>query len=249
VDYMKKHFLALSSVFFLTIIFTGCQKDELTLPVSVDMNIRIEPSSLSYISFDGGQVLFKHLIFEGHRAEGGDIYFNTQPGKEMGPISFSDAKEGAFIKNFDIPQGVYNQMEWELQLSSLPPSLFPDDEDYENDDEDNHPGLLLTGTYRQLNGTYIPISLVIDAIEKFTAHTSHGERIESQTLSAGKAYSAYLTFDPSYATAAISRQSLEDAEINDDFFSPFIEISSDENDQLYEHILYRLQNSVKIIIN
>jgi hypothetical protein len=57
-----------------------------------------------------------------------------------------------------------------------------------------------------------------------------------------------LLFDPAYAFYSISRESLEEADISYDSGTPIILISSEENEDLYEDVLYRLSQSTRVLV-
>ncbi|MCU4174227.1 hypothetical protein [Carboxylicivirga sp. N1Y90] len=245
-------------ILIVLIFLYSCQKKEYTVPVNVELEVALKNGTSNHLSFDSGTILFKQIFFDGHRTQGGDVHFATKTDDEIGPFQFF-FDHPALIENFDIPQGVYSLIEWELTLDEI--------DDIENDDDDNDEGnnidnnskiedfeteggLVFNGTYNSLSGHIVPLFIIIDEDEIFKVKTINNDGLQDITISAEKPYLAQIKFDPYYATKTISVESLESSDLSHtDLGAAYIEISSDQNEVLYENILFRLQNSVKIIIN
>lgn len=233
----------------ISIILFGCQKKEFTEPVSVELEVKIENKSLDHITFSQGLIMFQQISFNGHRNQGGDVHFSTEMGIEIGPIDFSFTPVP--VKRFDIPQGVYNSMQWRFILSDIDKEEN-DESNLEFDDTDEYPidegGILFIGYYRNIEEIQLPLYIVIDEEEHLNCITETEQGLEDITLSSSNSYVAQLVLDPVYALQSISIQSLEEAEISSDDDISFIEISSDMNETLYEQIVFRLISSAKVVV-
>jgi hypothetical protein len=199
------------------------------------------------LTFKSGEIVINEVQFEGKRETGEDYSFNTESGKKFGPQDFYPNslinQEG--LAYFDLPQGIYTLMRWKFELSDGLEKLETDDDD-ETDNET--PGLILYGNYINHKQETINVRIEIDPFETFECQsvTETGDKYIS--ILSGKIYNAVLYFDPYFAFRAISNVSLEDADYSDDEISPVLLISSDSNEDLYEIILFRLQQSTKIVV-
>jgi hypothetical protein len=241
-------FLQLVKLFMVIISMLtqqSCIKDEFTIPVRISLSVMINEQYKTdgTLSFQSGEIVVKEVRFEGKREVGEDYSFNTESGKEFGPLDFypqSVTREE--IASFDFPQGIYTLMSWKFELSDGLERFEPDD------DYSETPGLILDGNYINPEGDALRIIIEIEPFESFEclSITETGDKIIN--IISGTAYEANLYLDPYFAFRAISNDSLDDADCSDDDI-PVILISSDSNEELYEIFLYRLQQSAKIVVS
>lgn len=236
----------------LVIILTGCtKKDEFTLPVTVNLKIDISPDTYgdNYLNFTDGIIGIQKIQFEGKRETGGDIFFETDPEINFPSILFDSFDQTAQITDFDIPQGIYYYMKWNFALKEVVINEIADDDDDDDDDADSpKAGFAIYGSYSYLNGTAIPVIFAVDKTEMLGVNSYSSDGTSSIVLSINKDYEAVLLFDPALAFHSISRESLEEADVSDDNGSEIILISSDENDDLYQILLYRIFQSAKVFV-
>ncbi len=232
---------------FLVIIAMLTQqscKDEFTRPVRISLSVIINEQYKTDgpLSFESGEIIIKEIRFDGKREVGEDYSFNTESGKEFGPLDFyPQSVSRETIADFDLPQGVYTLMRWKFELSDGLERLEPDD-------DMEPPGLILTGNYTNHNGETFPVRIEIDPFESFECMSLTGTGGNIINIVSGTAYRADLYLDPYFAFRAISNVSLDDADYEGDNI-PVLLISSDSNEELYEIILYRLQQSAKIVVS
>lgn len=243
---MNKYLQALKLLIVVFIGLSACQKEDFTSPVTVNLKVTLAKGAQGHLHFDKGIVMFKQILFDGQRNQGGDVHFLTDAKNNIGPIEFTDKSEG-LIKKFDIPQGVYSHKEWRFELDEI-------DDDYleslgEEQLEELEGGLIIGGTYTKKDGSQLPLYIVVDEEESFRAVSEGINGYGDVALTVDKKYTALLTFDPYYAMSIISVESLEAAMVSEEDDSQYIEISSDENETLYELVLFRLEKSLKVIIN
>ncbi|MBR8536749.1 hypothetical protein KDU71_14325 [Carboxylicivirga sediminis] len=244
---MGKYFTQFSIV-SLTLLFMGaCQKEEFTQPVATQLLVKLADGSSPTISFETGTVFFQQIQFDGHRQQGGDVHFSTKADKPMGPVTFSNESEG-FIKHFDIPQGVYSHMQWLFVVGDMDELDDATDGDDEGDELDIDGGILISGHCLKADGRILPLRIVIDEDEQFRVNTFATDDAQTITLTAANSYAMLLLIDPYYAVRSISSASWENAEVENDDDELYIEVSSDANEDLYETILFRLESSMKVII-
>jgi hypothetical protein len=241
----------------LILFIAGCekQKDELTLPVRTHLKIYfIQPQEeYGYITFTEGQIGIQRIQFEGQREAGGDIFFETDPQTNLPALLFSSPPP-VIVSDFDIPQGIYNSMKWNIELKRI-----VTDELTVNDDTDSlNTGFAIKGWY-----TYwiwssdpeefpidvnIPFIVAIDDTEQFGFRSYDPDHNSRIVLSENKDYEAILSLNLPYAFAPISQESFEKADISGDSLHPRIIISRNENEELYNIILDRLAESSFVLI-
>lgn len=236
----KKAILVITTLILLN---GGCrEKDDLTLPVKVYLEIGLsqESSSVnSYLDFTNGNIMVSNLRFEGSREAGGNIYFETDYRKPGQEIKFN--QNPAIISEYDIPQGIYNYMKWDILMDCS-------DGDFKSNLCD---AFNISGSYIYLNGSVIPLIFhyEIDWVGAgFVARCENPDGASRIVLSVKKEYVAIVLFDPANAFSTISRKSLEEAEVSEADGSPAIVISAGKNIELYNILCYRIFQSAKTIV-
>ncbi len=262
-------------IFTILILFIGAcsEKDELTLPVRVNYRIGIEqpgsveiklvefmPDNMYSESFDftEGEIGIQKIQFEGQRETGGDVFFETDPRINY-QVKFAPnkyiAEQQALISSFDLPQGIYNNMKWNIYLNSI----VTDDYVEANDADLQNVGLVIHGCFRKawyyvwdfgiLDSVYvIPFLFIVDDTEQFSIMSYHNSSNSSIVLSENTAYNAVFSLNLPYAFETISGESFEAADISGDDLNKKVIISSNTNKNLYEIILYRLAISSSVFI-
>lgn len=109
-------------------LLKGCiPDDELSKPVKVDLFLQTDEntSGSNYIFIHNIYIAVDEISFYGIRQEGSDIFFQSQPSAESGNYMLNPASNMQ-LASFDMPQGVYNQMKWELRTHNLPAGFVSD---------------------------------------------------------------------------------------------------------------------------
>jgi len=229
----------------LILFMTGCKdKDELTLPVRVHFKIGISQDALlksEYLDFAECQIGIKSIRFEGKREAGTDIFFETDSKVNFQTLSFL---QPIVISVFDIPQGIYNYMKWDINMKCIRTDGLIDD----HFEYTPCIGIVISGSYESLDGTVIPLVFAIDQPEQFNIRANDPYGDSKIVLYVNKEYEATVLFAPDYAFHAISRESLEEAEISGDIGHRKIIISSSQNENLYEILLYRIFQSARVVV-
>ena len=222
----------------LFIAVAGCrEKDDLTLPVRVELEIGVSLHSLpGYYTFQEGHIGIQSIQFEGKREIGEDIFVETDP-----EINFpvKEFKLPKLISFFDIPQGIYDYMNWNVNLKRVVIDDYTDSQSK---------GLILSGWYVRNEWDWTRIIIAVDDTEKLSIRACDPYDNFSIVLTADKEYKAVLYLYLDCVFSSISQQSLEEADISNVNGESTILISSETNENLYENILYRLTQSAKIIV-
>lgn len=237
----------LTIVFSSMLIQQSCIKDEFTRPVRISLSVSIaeQYKTSDSLSFEDGEIIINEIEFNGQREVGPDYSFISESGKKFGPQAFyPQSMNQGEISHFDLPQGVYTFMKWRFELSQGLAGLEQDD-----NGENDIPGLILNANYVNNSGETIKIRVEIDPFESFECLSENPAGEKTITILSGNIYNAVMFFDPYFAFRPISRYSLDDADFSGDDISPVLLISSDSNEELYEIILFRLQQSARIVVS
>jgi len=236
----------------LILFLAGCQKDDLTLPVRVSLKIRYFSDNIWDYDFTEGQISIKRIEFEGIREAGGNVFFETEPDINFPALEFGQQPE--IISDFDIPQGVYNHMRWDIYLKKIVTDELIND----NVTDSLNAGLVIKGyfetwmydwDYYEITTDSIPFIFAVDDTEQFGVR-SYDTYINSRiVLSENKDYEAILWLNLSYAFRSIGIVSFMEAVISGDSEHPVVIISSSKNKDLYMIILDRIFRNAKVIIN
>jgi hypothetical protein len=231
-------------VFLFSFLASTCVDVDLNNPVKVDVEFYLEenPLTISYLTFNKAIIAFDKVRFYGVRDVGNDIVFSSRPGFPFGTFVIHAAQNTAYITYFDIPQGVYNLMRWDIELMEIDDDIY-DDEYVDSDDF----GLIFEGTYTRLNGQTVLLFIAVDpAALSFETVNAIGNN--SIVLDSQMDYTVSLELNPYLAMQGISRSLLEQAETDSEDGVEFIEISSDENEDLYNLVLFRLEKTFKAVL-
>lgn len=228
---------------------SGCtEKDELAIPVKVHLKIGIleDPSEPNF-AFSKGHIGIQTIQFEGIRESGGNIYFETDPEENFQTLGFG-IKQLATISVYDIPQGIYYYMEWNISLKWI----VTDELRYLDDAGSLDAGLVISGSYYPLGEGYglpfVPIVIAIDDIEQLAVRAKDAENNSRIVLSENNIYEAIIWLDLSHAFQSISGDSIMEAEISGNGQDGVVLISSNKNKELYTIVLDRIFRSAKVIV-
>ncbi len=233
-------------VVLFALLLAGCSKDELTYPVKVNFSIGINQSSnpQAYINLSQAVVGVGSIGFVGLRQEGGDVHFDTEPGKTHGTYVIRAGESARYVTYFDIPQGVYDLMSWKLTLAEI------DDDVYEDEitDSDDY-GLLIKGSYGPIGSDSIPVYFLIDPMEVFSCEATDALGATPISIVEGNSYTILLELNPTEAVEGISRDYFDNASISyGDAGEEFILISEEDNVNAYQLFLFRLARTLKATV-
>jgi len=237
-----KYFLVCGIV--LLFLVSSCIDDDLNKPVRVDLEFLLEenPLTISYLNFTNAVVALDRVRFYGIREVGNDVLFTSRPGFSFGTFVIPAQQNTRYVTFFDVPQGVYNLIRWDAELTEINENVY-DDEFVDSDDF----GLIFEGTYTRLDGSSVLLFIAVDpAVLSFGTINAAGNNDIS--LESRKNYTVSFELNPYLAMQGISRNLLEQAETDSEDDIEFIEISSDENEDLYELVLFRLEKTFKAVI-
>lgn len=233
--------IAIYTMLMLTGVFGSCQ-DEEEFKIPTDVNIQVDinrnASSNGRLNFTQGHISLSSFAFDGRREEGGDVYFEKEYEQGLS-IAFDPGKSGEALK-FQIPQGNYTRIEIELETF---------------DDLDDS-GLVLTGTYLNASGIQYPIRFELGSSLEFEIESRDQSGNNQILLKAGTPATAIIKLDPikwfetvpaSYLDNAVLVVEGGESEGEVEADASYILINEETNENIYEIILNRIEQSTETV--
>lgn len=244
VFFTSKRFVRIFAL-LIFLIQPSCGSDE-DSPVRINFDARFELASPqpAYFSFSELAVYIKSIRFVGAREAGNDVVFTTKPETAIGFFNLSTSRFQLPVTWFDIPEGVYSSMRWQVTTQSVEDSYYLDDDILSLDDC----GMLLRGWYTRLDGTRVHLVVAIDYTDILQIESVNAQGNLPITLVYGNTYTAQLVINPFAIMGAIPRTIFEQAEISDEDDGDYLIISSDENEDIYSFLLLTLNQHLRVIV-
>lgn len=268
---MKKNRIITVFIFFLITVM-GCQKEDYTLPTAFRLNMSIskKPALGGSLVIDEIKIRLKSIEIQGYRETGGDV-FMSRP-YQKGKIFTIKASRDNESVNFDIPQGVYNQLSFSLVFKhdEDEDELIEDIEEWyedinEGDDdleefeeelgsiiddyiEDIEPSILVSGRFNS-NKVNARVILLVNDPMTFRIIAKNADELPEVVLRREKENAGILLFDPSYWFSVITPDLLNNAFVGRDDGVIYIFLSKYVNSQIYQAVFNRMEESTSITIN
>ena len=243
--YDIRHLIPSVLLFLILIGVSSCEHDDLSKPVRVHFELSFvqDDAPLDYLAFRNIVVDVEQISFNGIRQEGNDVLFNTRPGDTFGMHILSPSQSSSYVTYFDLPQGIYQLMRWEIELGEIDEDMYPDD--YIDSDDF---GFIIEGTYTRQDGTSVLLFIAIDEEELIRVESINNEGETPIPILADNNYTVSLEINPHALMRGIPRSMLEQAEEDEEDDVYFIEISEDENEELYNLVLFQLSKTLKAVV-
>jgi hypothetical protein len=225
--------------------FSACEPDDLSKPVRVHFELKWldEAAPLPFLTFQNIVVDVEKIGFNGIRQEGNDVLFNTRPGDSFGMHRLTPSQNLSYLTYFDLPQGVYQLMRWEIELGEIDDDVYPDDF-IDSDDF----GFIIEGKYTRLDGRTLPLFIAIEEEEIIRMESLNRTGGLPIPIRADNVYTVSLEVDPHAIMRGVPRSLLEQAEVDEEDDIEFIEISEDENEDLFNLVLFQLSKTLKAVV-
>ncbi len=232
----------------LILLLAGCrepEKDDLTLPARVQLFIGITEEyhdGWDDLMYWGGEIGIQRIRFEGKREAGEDVFFETDPAMNFQSITLTNPPRS--VSNFDLPQGVYTFMKWEIDLKKI---MTQGISGYEDMDSLNI-GIYFSGSYDWMYGDepLNPVILAVDDTVRLSIRSHENVKFELSEGYEDRTYSVFLTFDPCAAFNPISKDSIQNLETSKGNSGEIVLISSNKNENLYKDLFYKITRSVRV---
>lgn len=228
--YLRKDIRIFS--FFLALTLASCEKDELTQPVEVNFNFKLDretPVNQS-LTFQSGTMNIQAISFIGERESGDDIGFVS----DFETIVHANLATGNTdpIIRFDIPQGNYTRIRLAI------------------DPETDTPDIILKGTYiRPLLATPVPVQLEIDLPGQLDLTAKSSTGATNIVLRKDSRTTVDVFLNPARWIADIPLLSFDVAELQNISGVPSILISKDFNPELYTKLGLLVETSAEAVFN
>jgi len=209
---------------------TSC-KNEWKLPTDVGFKVDInrETSSDGQIVFTNGNIVLATFEFDGEREQGDDVYFSKSfPKGLIIPFSSSTVIEEL---NFDIPQGTYSKI----------------DISFETFDELGGVNITVNGFYTNSSSEKIPIKFEYTSSEEFDIVAVDYTGSNQIILNQDHPVNAQIEINPIHWYQIVSSTTLDDADLVDINGIPTLLISEDENEDIFDIIIDRLDESLEAV--
>lgn len=246
------------SVIVLILFIYGCtKKDPLTLPVRIHLQVGCnlvqcyysdDPYFPTYtLTLKRCEIGIQRMHFEGIREAGDKYFFDTDPKLNLPVFGFIEQYEP--VSEFDIPQGIYSPLSWEIYLKRITFSELAD----QAEPALQNAGLYIKGFYNHVsylqNGLVdsvlsIPFIFVVPDAEPFIFRS-----LEVNIFNSGEEYTQKLLFDFTDAFESINPDRFEEAEITGEYPNDKIIISNEKNTLLFNDMLKELKSRLQIHIN
>jgi len=223
--------------FLLVLLFCGsflfsCQGDEVfkqPTQVGFAMDINREAGMGDRLQFDQGSIILASFDFEGQRVQGDDVFFSRE--YEQGLLIPFDPNNVIAELDFQIPQGSYTRI-------SVSFSTF-------DDFGDN--SILVEGSYRNSNDTTYPVRFEFISSEFFEAVAEDDSGNNEIILKKETPVNAEIKLDPISWFQAVPQVLMDDADLIEINGSPTILVNEDENTNIFEIIVARLDEATETI--
>lgn len=218
------------SILFVLLFAVGCQKNELKKPTEVGFkcDINRNVSNDGKLVFTSGTINFAAFDVEGERVKGDDISFSREfPNGLL--INFDPNN---FISEFDydIPQGVYNR----IAIS------------FETFDDNSDITIVCNGSYTNNSSVILPIRFEFMSSEYFSIEAEDYSNSPEIVLDKDTPANAFIKFNPIYWFDIVPTSLMENADLVNVNGTPTILINDSENDNIYEMVVERIDESTEV---
>lgn len=233
--------IAACIVFVLLGLLSSCQDhEEFKIPTDVGFQVDMNrnASTNGRLIFNEGHIMLSSFSFDGRREEGGDIYFEKS--YEQGLLITFHPDIMVEALQFKIPQGNYTRIKIAL----------------ETQDSADVSAIVVTGSYLLSNGTRYPIRFEFSAALDLELESRDEAGNIQIVLKKGTPATATIKFDPVKWFEAVPASYLDNAELvmeeqeeGVEAGTPYMLISEESNEHIYELILSKLAQSAKIVFH
>lgn len=213
-------------IIVLASILGACETDDLKEPTTLSFEITIDTTNTqsdNFLQFTGGSINLSGFSFEGKRLGADDIYFEK---------SFPNGLIVSFLKEetnndllFTIPKGTYS-------FTKIT---------FETFDDNSQPTITTNGIFLDGNTT-TPILFEFFSNEYFTVQSA-----EENSISTSSSFTIQL--DPNFWFSTITTNDLNSADKKLIDGVPTIYISEDFNDNIYDIVADKLDESLVLNYN
>lgn len=215
----------------MILFFNSCNKDKWNEPTTVNfiVDVNREEGHGGKLYFLSGSIVLGDFTFDGKRVQGDDVYFKNNFSSGL-KIDFNQNVSVGDL-NFEIPQGTFTK----IQISFSTVEMVGENQ------------IELDGIFNSGAGDEINVHFEFNAVEKFTVLSQSASGSPEIVLKKETPMTPKMVFDPIYWFQPVPIELLNNAEIIDIESVPTILINSTTNPEIYNIIVSRIGDGVKII--
>jgi hypothetical protein len=267
---ISNHWLIIN-VFFLFIVFPGCDKQDYTLPVDFRMSysVKEEPVMNGSVTIDYIGISLKSIDIRGYREQGGDVFLTRS--YDEGKIFRIYPPANTDPEKFNIPHGLYDPISFSFlfqpdeEESDIIEDILQWLEDFEEEDdliklqedlgdiitdylEEIDPCMIVKGKFTH-NFVTKNIVIVVNDPLIFNIFGESGVGLSEVFLDRTKINYGLILFTPAYWFSVITPEIMNTAfaGLIDD--QEYILLSKYINSQIYFTLFNRIEESTTLVIN
>lgn len=240
---MKKGLFATVIALFFLSLLPGCTKDPLTEPAKVffdfemitleEGNLKNNPPSdipAGKLSVSHGNLAIESIEFDGRRDQGKDVFFVSDLPRPL----LIDLESGSSNQDmsFDIPQGIYNRVEFNLSLGG-----------------DEEIPLVLNGSIKKGNISEIPLRFEYNIREQLRINAKSAKQEEKIVLRKDTPSTARIVVDARSIFQLVNMSVLQNANISVLEGEEMILINLENNSEIFSSLANRIEKSFSIIFD
>lgn len=216
----------------IVIILFGCNKYKKPTELDFSADMSRTPTLGSKLTFESGFIQLEYFEFEGEREKGDDVYFEKEFSNGLHiPM---DSTVNISELDFTVPQGIYKRMD--ISFSTF------------DDETDTQSSLEVKGNYQNASGTLIPFVFKFKDTESFEIRAKN-EDGSSIILDEDYPSFAKIILNPEHWFEIVPMDDFENAETTEIDGVSTIIIDKDNNDDIYDLVLDRLDEENLILIS
>lgn len=179
------------------------------------------------LQFNTGYMILRKIKFTGDRKQGDDVDFSNDIYVQT---DFATGNISAPVK-YDIPQGTYKTIDLEVEVH----------------DEGSVPSIQLNGTYINSVPDTIPVLFQFFSGETFKMQGTTQSGSNEIILIEGTPATTQITFNPVYWFGTVTKSMLDSATLTNISSVPTIVISNNDNQNIFNFVSDRIDESNKAI--
>lgn len=215
---------------FVGVALIGCKKNQLKKPTDVSFKLTINKdlSSNGKLVFTSGTFWLSEFDVAGTRQEGDPIAFSKS---FPGGLAINFSSNAISELDFDIPQGVYTNLEVEFDALESSGGI----------------SLVVNGTYVNNSMTNIPVRFEFMSAETFAIEGEDYAGSSTIVLDKDVPLSALIELDPIYWFDIVPANMLENATLTDVEGTMTLLINENVNEDIYDLLADRVDESAEAV--
>ncbi|MDY6801460.1 MAG: hypothetical protein SVU94_09570 [Bacteroidota bacterium] len=223
------------SIFVCLVCLSSCEKDELTLPVKVNLAFAMEPyhtetglKSGGGFEVSQGTIIIQSLDFDGRRDQGEDYFFTKHFDNALQAELHNGNVNQQF--SFDIPQGVYNRIEMNFSLG-----------------QEGENAICLQGHFQRGPLDEVPIVFEYSFTENVRIKANNKDGNEQIVLKKNNPSTATVLVDIPFMFQLVNPGMVQLAETTMVNSEETILINTEKNTDIFNLLATRLEKSIRVI--